>query len=178
MRAGFPHSEICGSKPICRLPAAYRRLSRPSSPVIAKASTTCTYSLDPITLPPAAFRATSIPGQSPPGHLKANRKFSRLCLHPHHLRGEDTMQYITQLALAALPAPAKQHARALARREQLYLLSRIVKEQPIDTSEEAPSNPATQSDKLLADSSRRSSLVEPIGIEPMTSCLQSRRSPS
>ena len=51
-RAGFPHSEICGSAPICRLPAAYRRLSRPSSPVIAKASTTCTYSLDPITLPP------------------------------------------------------------------------------------------------------------------------------
>ena len=50
--AGFPHSEICGSAPICRLPAAYRRLSRPSSPVIAKASTTCTYSLDPITLLP------------------------------------------------------------------------------------------------------------------------------
>jgi hypothetical protein len=50
--AGFPHSEISGSKPICRLPAAYRRLSRPSSPIIAKASTTCTYSLDPITLLP------------------------------------------------------------------------------------------------------------------------------
>ena len=49
---GFPHSEICGSAPICRLPAAYRRLSRPSSPIIAKASTTCTYSLDPITLLP------------------------------------------------------------------------------------------------------------------------------
>ena len=53
-RAGFPHSEIRGSAPICRLPAAYRRLSRPSSPVIAKASTACTYSLDPITLPPVA----------------------------------------------------------------------------------------------------------------------------
>ena len=50
MRAGFPHSEICGSKLVCQLPAAYRRLLRPSSPVIAKASTTCTYSLDPITL--------------------------------------------------------------------------------------------------------------------------------
>ncbi len=47
---GFPHSEISGSKLICQLPEAYRRLSRPSSPVIAKASTTCTYSLDPITL--------------------------------------------------------------------------------------------------------------------------------
>ncbi len=49
---GFPHSEICGSKSVCRLPAAYRRLQRPSSPVIAKASTICAYSLDPITTEP------------------------------------------------------------------------------------------------------------------------------
>ena len=42
LRSGFPHSEISGSKLICQLPEAYRRLSRPSSPVIAKASTTCT----------------------------------------------------------------------------------------------------------------------------------------
>ena len=46
---GFPHSEIFGSKHICRLPEAYRRLSRPSSPSIAKASTICAYSLDHIT---------------------------------------------------------------------------------------------------------------------------------
>ena len=52
-RAGFPHSEICGSKCVCSLPAAYRKLLRPSSPVIAKASTMCTYSLVPITLAPA-----------------------------------------------------------------------------------------------------------------------------
>ena len=50
LAGGFPHSEICGSKLVCQLPAAYRRLQRPSSPVIAKASTTCTYSLDPIGL--------------------------------------------------------------------------------------------------------------------------------
>ena len=50
MRAGFPHSEIFGSKLACQLPEAYRRLQRPSSPVVAKASTTCTYSLDPITV--------------------------------------------------------------------------------------------------------------------------------
>lgn len=46
----FPHSEICGSMLICQLTAAYRRLSRLSSPIIAKASTTCSCSLDPITL--------------------------------------------------------------------------------------------------------------------------------
>ena len=49
-RGGFPHSDICGSMLVCQLPAAFRRLPRPSSPVIAKASTTCTYSLDPIAL--------------------------------------------------------------------------------------------------------------------------------
>ena len=42
-------------KAYCQLPAAYRRLSRLSSPVIAKACTTCTYSLDPITLSPRSF---------------------------------------------------------------------------------------------------------------------------
>src|SRR6476646_8781378 len=50
LTAGFPHSEICGSKLVCQLPAAYRKLLRPSSPDIAKASTMCTYSLVPITL--------------------------------------------------------------------------------------------------------------------------------
>src|SRR5256885_5361759 len=49
-RGGFPHSDIYGSKLVCQLPVAYRRLQRPSSPVVAKASTTCTCSLDPITL--------------------------------------------------------------------------------------------------------------------------------
>ena len=33
LKAGFPHSEICGSKRVCSLPAAYRKLLRPSSPV-------------------------------------------------------------------------------------------------------------------------------------------------
>ena len=49
LAGGFPHSEIPGSKLVCQLPEAYRRLLRPSSPVIAKASTVCAYSLDHIT---------------------------------------------------------------------------------------------------------------------------------
>ena len=40
-RGGFPHSEIPGSKLVCQLPEAYRRLLRPSSPSTAKASTVC-----------------------------------------------------------------------------------------------------------------------------------------
>jgi hypothetical protein len=49
MLTGFPHSEIFGSKSVCRLPGAYRRLPRLSSPLTAKASTVCAYSLDHIT---------------------------------------------------------------------------------------------------------------------------------
>jgi hypothetical protein len=64
-RAGFPHSEICGSKRVCSLPAAYRKLLRPSSPVIAKASTMCTYSLVPITLASALLYNCSCADQKP-----------------------------------------------------------------------------------------------------------------
>ena len=46
---GFPHSDIFGSQSGCRLPEAFRRLQRPSSPLAAKASTVCAYSLDHIT---------------------------------------------------------------------------------------------------------------------------------
>ena len=46
---GFPHSEIAGSKLVCQLADAYRRLPRPSSPSTAKASTMCASSLDHIT---------------------------------------------------------------------------------------------------------------------------------
>ena len=46
MLGGFPHSEIFGSKGVCHLPEAYRRLLRPSSPPTAKAFTVCAYSLD------------------------------------------------------------------------------------------------------------------------------------
>src|SRR5580658_76493 len=46
---GFSHSDIAGSKLVCQLPDAFRRLPRPSSPSTAKASTMCAYSLDHIT---------------------------------------------------------------------------------------------------------------------------------
>ena len=49
LRGGFPHSDIAGSKLVCQLADAYRRLLRPSSPSTAKASAICAYSLDHIT---------------------------------------------------------------------------------------------------------------------------------
>jgi hypothetical protein len=49
LRGGFPHSDIAGSKLVCQLADAFRRLPRLSSPSTAKASTMCAYSLDHIT---------------------------------------------------------------------------------------------------------------------------------
>ena len=43
---GFPHSEICGSYVYFQLTAAYRRLSRPSSALGAKAFILCSFSLE------------------------------------------------------------------------------------------------------------------------------------
>ena len=40
-RAGFPHSDILGSRFVYQLPEAYRRLLRPSSALHAKAFTVC-----------------------------------------------------------------------------------------------------------------------------------------
>ena len=61
--AGFPHSEILGSKPAYRLPEAYRRLLRPSSAPDAKASTVCSSKLDHIHELNRA-RAASRPGMT------------------------------------------------------------------------------------------------------------------
>ena len=86
-KGGFPHSDIFGSKLVCQLPEAFRRLPRPSSPVIAKASTTCTCSLDPITgvsLPIRSSRFSAYCGPIPEG----DRDIHRECHVPHSLQVE------------------------------------------------------------------------------------------
>ncbi len=45
---GFPHSDISGSQVTCHLPEAFRRLSRLSSPLTAKASSVCAFFFDHI----------------------------------------------------------------------------------------------------------------------------------
>jgi len=53
--AGFPHSDTPGSSACCRLPEAFRRLPRPSSPLAGKASPVCPLYLDRIN-PHAPFQ--------------------------------------------------------------------------------------------------------------------------
>ena len=59
---GLPHSEIRGSQPSYRLLSAYRRFSRPSSPLNAKASIMCPFSLGHAYLAPAGDRC--MPGRT------------------------------------------------------------------------------------------------------------------
>ena len=87
------------------------------------------------------------------------------------LVGKDTMQYITQSNLLA------PHHKTLSI-EQLPSFQ-IVKEQPIVPAIPRGITNQVRVAKLIAVPSMCVALlVEPIGIEPMTSCLQSRRSPS
>ena len=73
LAGGFPHSDIGGSKLHCQLPPAFRRLARPSSPVIAKASTTCTLSRYWLSI--GRSRVFSLGGWSP--HLQTGFHVSR-----------------------------------------------------------------------------------------------------
>ena len=45
-KTGLPHSDICAYNAFYQLNTAFRRLTRPSSPLIAKASTVCALSLN------------------------------------------------------------------------------------------------------------------------------------
>jgi hypothetical protein len=111
-RGGFPHSDICGSKLVCQLPAAFRRLPRPSSPVIAKASTTCTYSLDPITLSaPKKLQSSKLTGLT-----------SALgCAH--------RPPFVSSNAHDTIIKPSRSNPRFAKGTETLYFF-RIFKEQP------------------------------------------------
>ena len=82
--AGFPHSDILGSRFVCQLPEAYRRLQRPSSAPSAKASTVCPYKLDHkdhtkrCSRPLCSSQATSGPWIPPaPAHPVGRERFIR-----------------------------------------------------------------------------------------------------
>ena len=108
LAGGFPHSDIAGSKLHCQLPRAFRRLARPSSPVIAKASTTCTLSLDPITLHSAARGTT----------LQANSRFVRI--RPGLVQSRSDANAITQ-PMSPLSHQQRRHTSStLLKIEQSY----------------------------------------------------------
>ena len=75
--AGFPHSEILGSRFVCQLPEAYRRLPRPSSAPDAKASTLCPTKLQPHKNKDARVHYADLKQQ--PHHNNQHAKHARGC---------------------------------------------------------------------------------------------------
>ena len=172
LAGGFPHSEISGSKVICHLPEAYRRLSRLSSPIIAKASTTCSYSLDPITLMP--------PKEAPqPQHSRNSCQVSHLTRLPYSTRFE-TQNFKIEFALTQSKV-ADGTVSILSdhsfRRQQIRLYEFLKNSRgsldPVIGQNQYPNT--AHSTWIL---NLQGCLVEDDGIEPTTPCLQSRCSPS
>ena len=145
----------------CPLPHAFRRLTRPSSPVIAKASTTCTSSLDPITLdPPRRLRVQKDPAI---GELAC----------------------ATRTVLTTRYASMQSHNCAAHRLDALHTSSTLLKNEPQTRAAFATQQEVRQSDDPRTSAARidlsylsSRNLVELVGIEPTTYGLQSRRSPS
>jgi hypothetical protein len=144
MLAGFPHSEISGSKSVCRLPGAYRRLQRLSSPLTAKASTVCASSLDHIT----------------PSNLVIVSNVKTTFAENLQLR--TTNFTLTKLITS----------------ESNYHIPKFLKNDFLTGQRPEINIHLLTVGMLISELLTRLYMVEPSGIEPLTSCVQGRRSPS
>lgn len=168
---------------VCQLPAAFRRLPRPSSPVIAKASTTCTLSLDPITVSPLQV--------APHQHSQLQSHALRLLAPNTLLCVSGTCRYNhTNPVDLPPPKPSREahtfpHAKPRTASDRFTSSSLLknsrttgIRYQLSGISNRArrcrPSIPLITC-LLIPDPW---CMVELIGIEPTTPCLQSRCSPS
>ena len=159
LTGGLPHSEISGSTSICRLPGAFRRLSRLSSPVVAKAFTVCASSLDPLT--------PSFPGSSSsPQRASARHRFPLSSLRTTCIVKEQffiTQQKPARKLISQLPA------------DPIPSMHRI----RVCWWSQAGSNrrpPACKADALPTELWPLSHLVGLGGLEPPTSPLSGVRS--
>ena len=187
MSGGLPHSEISGSKPIPGSPkliAGYHVLHRLLLP---RHPPNALLALDPIQRrtghsPRPRSRATPATGllhvrsASPPRaiRLQGPGRKSYIFPPPYRVRHEDIrLVYLTWNKTAAgQPTPLRaspQVTPTLGRTSgsDVSLSSRLSN---VSSGSDETALPQVLSDQIL--------VVEPIGIEPMTPCLQSRCSPS
>ena len=199
-RAGFPHSEIHGYSGYLLLPVAYRSLSRPSSAPDAKAFPLRPFQLDLSSkkLAPFRFRFAKTPypllPSPPPSQTRSRWALSRLwgrktrrSVLPRLVR-EMVLSRIMQASQRSsrncncYPAPFRTlfhnyFCHTLVWRLSVALLITCVAlfsfQGALSSSFEARSKhliPIKCFDLI--------SMVEIVGFEPATSCLQGRRSPS
>ena len=134
----------CRIKACCQLPDTFRRLPRPSSPLTAKASTVCAYSLDHIT--PSRL------GVAVPGVTSSRREYCN-----------DSNKESLDSRLSLYDTSGQSSSQTLA-------TSLVFKER---TPASTP-----MCFQIFVCATQSANLVEPVGIEPTTPCLQSRCSPS
>ncbi|SRR5579885_1960294 len=163
----FGDPRIKGCSP---LPAAFRSVPRPSSPLSAKASTKCPYALDP--KPAAACRDKS------PARPRASIRHSAL-----HLPAWPT-------PAAPCPRTQKPHGREPPPSASRIPIHNVKDQRPGIGGQRTEPAPRSRPNSVAKDRDQRTlpssdlcppssaPLVEPTGVEPATPCLQSRRSPS
>ena len=165
----FGHRRI---KACCQLPDAFRRLPRPSSPLTAKASTVCACSLDHIT----------------PSRLRVIRRHERqrLITSNKGARAPRLSLYDTSWTFVSKRSllPDCQRTRHRLQRQGVSdLCVRNCHSELVGLGGlEPPASPLSgvRSNHLSYRPKKSSQVrvVEPVGIEPTTPCLQSRCSPS
>ena len=156
----------------CQLPDAFRRLPRPSSPLTAKASTVCAYSLDHIT--PSRLRVIR------------RREHQRLITSNKGARAPRLSLYDTSWTFVSKRSllPDCQRTRTWLQRQARFrsLCAQSHSELVGLGGLEPPASPLSgvRSNHLSYRPKKSSQVrvVEPVGIEPTTPCLQSRCSPS
>ena len=154
---GLPHSEISGSKVVCYLPEAYRKLQRPSSPLAAKASTVYASSLDHITQNSLQTTKTTRITRSDDTSIRRKTQVSVFQSLTFNLKQSTSLSILlnSSTRLVIMVFGVKPKANKL--------------------------RPSSQATRLLLGFHLLClprHLVEPSGIEPLTSCVQGRRSPS
>ena len=145
------------------LPRAFRSVPRPSSPLSAKASTRCPSSLVHRSLPQKRPHHRRAQGKTPlsrgPAPMPRRSRMKTLLEQTPSLSNAGLSASVTS---STLSSPFNQPRRR-ARSRRLFCAS-----------------PNARPDR--GGASRRRSAPSPVvevnGLEPMTSCLQSRRSPS
>ncbi len=204
----FGHRRI---KACCQLPDAFRRLPRPSSPLTAKASTVCAYSLDHIT--PSYLKEIRIPANGTTYSLQirqlalpalasttrcrhssktlATSRFSKnmprpqcqgisKCVCADHSE-EAFASLVSTRLLVACHGFLGQGAAARRWREPMSGVATQPQESVVGLGGlEPPASPLSgaRSNHLSYRPNVSCQMVEPVGIEPTTPCLQSRCSPS
>ena len=153
------------------LPRAFRSVPRPSSPLSAKASTRCPSSLVHRSLPQKRPRHRRAQGQTPLSREPPMPRRSRMKTLLEQTPSLSNAGLSASVTSSTLSSPFNQPRRRTRPRRLFYASPNALAPTSIGASRRRSAGP-------VVSKASPSPVVEVNGLEPMTSCLQSRRSPS